>query len=244
MKKILAFVLFSLLIFSSCNKSTPKDVTDSPDTTQSDVETMSEREIVCWATVIRYNGANYSSGYKLAPEIGAELGTVEYSIPEYYEKKQEIPAGSISATFTPVGEKIYECLGYSPNFRICAKAEPSEEYVIFQRVYTLDGELPVFSETIPNSSQIKKIIYSDPKDNVLCEIENKRYIENLWICFEGSRYILSDTAFGLTVQNKMTIEYTDGSTSYLPIYEGGYAKFVDTILIPNEFFDLINLYLE
>ncbi len=240
MKKLLAFVLLSLLIFSSCNKAEPKNENDSQDTTETDIHTMSEREIVDWATIIRYNGANYSSGYKIAPGIGAELGEVEYSIPEYYEKDMEIPTGSISATFTYVGEKIYECPGFSPDFRICAKADPYNEYVIFERDYTLDGEMPVFRETIPGSNQIKKLTYCDKKDNVLCEIENKKYyIDTLWTCFEWSQYVPYEDLKSHLKQNSITIEYTDGSTSYIPIFEGGYANFVDYILIPEEFFELI-----
>lgn len=240
MKKILAIVLLSLLIFCSCNKTEEQYVTDSQETTEIDIGTMSEREIVCWATIIRYNGANYVSGYEIAPEIGAELGTVEYNIPEYYEKDMEIPKGSISATFTPVGEKIYECPGYSPDFRICAKITDYDEPLIFTRSYTLDGELPVFRETIPNSNQIKKLTYCDRKDDVLCEIENKKYyIDTLWTCFEWSEYVSREDVKSRSKQNSIKIEYTDGSTSYIPVFEGGYANFIDYILIPDEFFELI-----
>ncbi|MBR3967339.1 MAG: hypothetical protein IKJ91_09740 [Clostridia bacterium] len=240
MKKILAIVLLSLLIFCSCNKTEEQYVTDSQETTEIDIDTMSEREIVCWATIIRYNGANYVSAYEIAPEIGAELGTVEYNIPEYYENDMEIPKGSNSATFTPVGEKIYECEGYSPDFRICAKITDYDEPLIFTRSYTLDGELPVFRETIPNSNQIKKLTYCDAKDNVLCEIENKKYyIDTLWTCFEWSEYVPYENMKSYAKQNSIKIEYTDGSTSYIPVFEGGYANFIDYILIPDEFFELI-----
>ncbi len=240
MKKILAIVILSLFIFSSCNEAEEQYVTDSQETTEIEIGTMSEREIVCWATIIRYNGATYSSGYKIAPGIGAELGTVEYNIPEYYEKDMEIPKGSISATFTDVGEKIYECQGFSPDFRICAKITGNDEYLIFERHYTLNGELPVFRDTIPNSNQIKKLTYCDKKDNVLCEIENKKYyIDTLWTCFEWSEYVPYEDMKGLAKQNSIKIEYIDGSTSYITVFEGGYANFIDYILIPEEFFELI-----
>lgn len=247
MKKILAIVLLSLLIFSSCNKADTNNVTDTQAVseieteTETDIETMSDRELVDWGDVIRYNGALYWNIYSgVAPVADGKLGEVEYSIIENYENGVEDPTEGIGATFLNKGTNVYACKGYSPEYRICARGF---SFNIYERRNAGNAN---FSSLLPSSEQIQKISVrknSDIMGELIGSIYNREHINEIYSLLLESEF--TDSIYG-EPQNSYYIglEFIDGTVAFFGAYDHGFGDFIDNITIPLEFFDLLISYIE